>query len=89
MSHSDASWGSLKGIGNTITGDGFVVRGRTQSRLDELWLNVRLPDGSWAYLVLNNGGEVVVNAHAALKRHAYTEALVARQAQQVGERLEG
>ena len=60
----------------SLSGDGFSVRARTQARPDELWLNVKLPDGSWSYVVIRDG-TVVANEHGDSKRDAYTRAVEA------------
>ena len=71
-------WAPLKrnGADDALAGDGFRVRGRTQNRPGELWLNVELPDGSWSYVVLRDG-TVVANERAASKRDAYKRAVEA------------
>jgi hypothetical protein len=58
------------GGGGSLSGAGYSVRGRTQSRADELWLNIESPDGSWTYVILRDG-EVVAQEHAESKRDAY------------------
>jgi hypothetical protein len=60
----------------SLGGAGFAVRARTQSRPDELWVNVKLPDGSWSYVVMREG-TVVANERADSKRDAYERAVEA------------
>ena len=73
-----AKWAPLEPNGESaaLSGPGFKVRGRTQNRPDELWLNVELPDGSWSYVVLRDG-TVVANERAESKREAYMRAVEA------------
>jgi hypothetical protein len=78
MAAPSGGWESLTldGSGDRLSGHGFVVRGRTQGREDELWLNVKLPDGSWSYLVIRDG-EVVASECDESKRMAYQRAVEA------------
>jgi hypothetical protein len=71
-------WGALTSEADCLTGEGFVVRARTQDRSDELWVNLRLPDGSWSYTVFGSTGAVLINQHATTKPEAYLAALHAR-----------
>lgn len=77
MGAPSRSWAALdSGADQTLRGGGFAVRGRVQGRVEELWLNVELPDGSWSYVVLRDGA-VVANEQAPSKREAYTRAVEA------------
>lgn len=80
MGAPDGSWQSLRRGDDSLTGEGFNVRARTQERPDELWLNVQMQDGSWTYLVIRDG-EVVAQEHSTSKRAAYERVVetVARQ----------
>jgi hypothetical protein len=60
----------------SLGGAGFSVRARTQAKANELWLNVKLPDGCWSYVVLRDG-TVVANERAKSKRDAYKRAVEA------------
>ena len=77
MGAPETEWAPLhNGADDALAGHGFRVRGRTQARGDELWLNVELPDGSWSYVVLRDG-TVVANERADSKRDAYARAVEA------------
>lgn len=77
MGAPSRGWHPLKRNGDeSLAGVGFSVRARTQTRDDELWVNVELPDGSWTYVVLRDG-EVVAGEHSASKREAYARVLEA------------
>jgi hypothetical protein len=71
-------WGALTSEADCLTGEGFVVRARTQDRSDELWVNLRLPDGSWSYTVFGPSGAVLTSQQAKTKPEAYLAALRAR-----------
>ena len=78
------SWEPLDGTGDdTLEGEGFRVRARTQGDPDELWVNVELPDGSWSYVVLREG-DLVAHEHAPTKRDAYQRVVHAVAGERVG-----
>jgi hypothetical protein len=72
------AWGALKSEGDSLAGEGFAVRARTQDRSDELWVNVRLPDGSWSYAVFGPTGAVLTSRHGTSKAQTYLATLEAR-----------
>jgi hypothetical protein len=77
MGAPSKGWRSLeRREDESLGGSGYAVRARTQARPDELWLNVKLPDGAWSYVVLREG-TVVANERAESKRDAYERAVEA------------
>lgn len=74
MGAPDSSWKSLCRGDDSLNGEGFNVRARTQERPDELWLNVQMQDGSWNYVVLRDG-DVIAHEHSESKREAYERAV--------------
>jgi hypothetical protein len=71
MEAPSGGWHLLEPGGDgSLSGACFSVRARTQSRADELWINIESPDGSWTYVIVREG-EVVAHEQARTKREAY------------------
>jgi hypothetical protein len=71
MDAPTGGWHLLEGHGDgSLSGAGFSVRARTQSRADELWINIESQDGTWTYVIVRDG-EVIAHEHAETKREAY------------------
>ena len=80
---TDESWAVLEGAGDSLTGAGFSVRGRTQDRDDQLWINIESAAG-WTYLVVDRARGVLVSETADTKREAYRLAAEASYGRRAG-----